>query len=104
MEWKNEEDERLEEFLTTYPSVTVIEQEIPTVRMAIVVQGKVMYDGPNPMGIDSYPFVPVLAYYAPQMPYFPWRIQGVVRKIAADVKSFLIDLEALWGDRAQAAL
>jgi hypothetical protein len=31
------------------------------------------------MGIDQYPFVPVLAYYAPQMPYFPWRIQGVVR-------------------------
>jgi hypothetical protein len=79
MEWKNDKDERLELFLETYPSVTMIEQEIPTVRMAIVVQGKVMYDGPNPMGIDQYPFVPVLAYYAPQMPYFPWRIQGVVR-------------------------
>lgn len=79
MEWKSEDAERLQLFLDTYPSVTMIDQEIPTVRMAIVVQGKVMYDGPNPMGIDSYPFVPVLAYYAPQMPYFPWRIQGVVR-------------------------
>ena len=79
MEWKSEDEETLEIFLQTYPSVTMIDQEIPTVRMAIVVQGKVMYDGPNPMGIDSYPFVPVLAYYAPQMPYFPWRIQGVVR-------------------------
>jgi hypothetical protein len=38
-----------------------------------------MYDGPNPMGIDSYPFVPVLGYYDPQIPYFPYRIQGVVR-------------------------
>jgi hypothetical protein len=79
MEWKHEDDDRLELFLQTYPQVTMIEQEIPTVRLAIVVQGKVMYDGPNPMGIDSYPFVPVLAYYNPQMPYFPWRIQGVVR-------------------------
>ncbi len=79
LEWKNEQDERLAEFLSEYPMVTMIEQEIPTVRLAIVVQGKVMYDGPNPMGIDQYPFVPVLAYYAPQMPYFPWRIQGVVR-------------------------
>ncbi len=79
MEWKSDDAERLQLFLDTYPSVTMIDQEIPTVRMAIVVQGKVMYDGPNPMGIDSYPFVPVLAYYAPQMPYFPWRIQGVVR-------------------------
>jgi hypothetical protein len=79
MEWKSEDDDRLKQFLHTYPSVTVIENEIPTVRLAIVVQGKVMYDGPNPMGIDNYPFVPVLGYYNPQMPYFPWRIQGVVR-------------------------
>lgn len=79
MEWKSEDQETLDIFLNTYPSVTVIDSEVPTVRLAIVVQGKVMYDGPNPMGIDTYPFVPVLAYYAPQMPYFPWRIQGVVR-------------------------
>ena len=79
MEWRGKDDERLKLFLQTYPSVTVIENEIPTVRLAIVVQGKVMYDGPNPMGIDQYPFVPVLSYYNPQLPYYPWRIQGVVR-------------------------
>jgi hypothetical protein len=80
MEWRHENrSDELREFLRVYPQVTVIEQEIPTVRLAIVVQGKVMYDGPNPMGIDSYPFVPVFAYYYPQMPYFPHRIQGVVR-------------------------
>jgi hypothetical protein len=59
----------------------MINNEIPTVKLAIVVQGKVMYHGPNPMGIDSYPFVPVWCYYEPQIPYFPWRIQGVVRGI-----------------------
>lgn len=79
MEWKSENQEGLELFMQTYPQVTMIEQDVPTVRLAIVVQGKVMYDGPNPLGIDQYPFVPVLAYYNPQMPYFPWRIQGVVR-------------------------
>jgi hypothetical protein len=79
MEWKSNNDEGLEQFLATYPEVTVIESTIPTVKVAVVVQGKVMYDGPNPLGIDSYPFVPVLAYYNPQMPYFPSRVQGVVR-------------------------
>jgi hypothetical protein len=79
MEWKGSDEERLKLFLRTYPTVTVVEQEIPTVRLAIVVQGRVLYDGPNPIGIDSYPFVPVLGYYTPQMPYFPNRIQGVVR-------------------------
>jgi hypothetical protein len=80
MEWKHEDkEEELERFLEQYPSVTMIEQDIPTVKLAIVVQGKVMYDGPQPMGIDQYPFIPVFAYYNPQLPYFPWRIQGVVR-------------------------
>jgi hypothetical protein len=79
MEWKSLEDERLNEFLRVYPRVTLIDSEIPTTKLAIVVQGKVMYDGPNPMGIDQYPFVPVLGYYNPQMPDYPWRVQGVVR-------------------------
>ena len=79
MEWKSNNKEGLERFLLQYPQITVISSEVPTVRLAVVVQGKVMYDGPNPMGIDTYPFVPVLGYYNPQMPYFPWRIQGVVR-------------------------
>lgn len=79
MEWKSDNKEALEAFLAQYPTITVIESEVPTVNLAIVVQGKVMYDGPNPTGTDKYPFVPVLGYYNPQMPYFPWRIQGVVR-------------------------
>ena len=79
LEWMHEDGDRLNEFLRLYPRVTVIEQEVPTVRLAIVVEGKVMYDGPNPLGIDRYPFVPVMAYYTPEMPYYPWRIQGVVR-------------------------
>lgn len=79
MEWKSDNKEGLDQFLAAYPEITVIEATIPTVKVAVVVQGKVMYDGPNPLGIDSYPFVPVLAYYNPQMPYFPQRIQGVVR-------------------------
>lgn len=79
MEWNSTDEDRLKEFLRFYPQITVISSEIPTVKMAIVVQGKVMYDGPNTMGIDRYPFVPVMGYYNPQMSDYPWRIQGVVR-------------------------
>jgi hypothetical protein len=81
IEWKSTDDEKLKLFMQAYPNTTIIEQEIPTVNLAIVVQGKVFYDGPNPLGIDKYPFVPVLTYYAPELPYFPWRIQGVVRNL-----------------------
>jgi hypothetical protein len=79
LEWRSQDEDALKEFMRLYPQVTMIESDVPTVKLSIVIQGKVMYDGPNPMGIDKYPFVPVFAYYNPQMPYFPWRIQGVVR-------------------------
>jgi hypothetical protein len=78
MEWRgNNED--LKRFLNVYPEITAIDNQIQTCKLGILVQGEVMYHGFNPMGIDRYPFVPVLGYYDPQIPYFPWRIQGVVR-------------------------
>lgn len=77
-EWRGQDDERLKIFLATYPQITMVKQTIPTVRLAIVAQGKVLYDGPN-LGIDSYPFVPVVTYYTPQVPYFPFRCQGMIR-------------------------
>ena len=77
-EWRGHDDD-LQDFLSIYPQIVELNHEIPTVKLAIVVQGKVMYHGPSPLGIDRYPFVPVWCYYEPQIPYFPWRIQGVVR-------------------------
>lgn len=79
-EWTGD-DEKLEAFLAAYPQITTVKQEKPTVRLAIVVQGKVMYDGPNPLGIDEYPFVPVFAYYRPELPYYQYRIQGITRDL-----------------------
>lgn len=79
MEWKSDDADALKDFLILYPQITVIDQDIPTVKLAIVVNGKVLYNGPNPNGTDSYPFVPVLGYFNPQIPYLPSRIQGMVR-------------------------
>lgn len=79
LEWKSNDEEALRAFMQAYPSITIIEQDIPTVNLAIVVQGRVLYDGHNPLGIDTYPFVPVFSYFNPQIPYFPIRVQGVVR-------------------------
>jgi hypothetical protein len=79
MEWKSDDEDALRMFLEMNPTITVTKQEIPTVTLAIVVQGRVFYHGPQPQGIDSYPMVPVVGYYNPQMPYFPYRIQGMVR-------------------------
>ena len=79
IEWKSEDPDALKDFLVLFPQITVVDQDIPTVKLAIVVNGKVMFNGPNPLGIDSYPFIPVFGYFNPQIPYLPSRIQGMVR-------------------------
>jgi len=77
----NQSDLDIKAFLAHYPEITMVEQDVPTVRLAIMIQDKVFYDGQNPMNIDTYPFVPVLGYYNPMMPYFYSRIQGVCRSL-----------------------
>lgn len=81
MEWRHDDDDALNLFLTVHPEITVIKQSVPTTRLAIVIQGLVVYNGPNPSGLDSFPFVPVFAYYNSQLAYYTNRIQGIVNDL-----------------------
>jgi hypothetical protein len=80
LEWRGSE-EGLKLALLDSPQLKVIENTLPTVNLAIVIQGHVIYNGRNPLGIDRYPFVPVVAYFNPQIPDFSTRIQGLVRSM-----------------------
>jgi len=75
----NPEDEEFKEFLRVYPDLLVETKEVSTVKLAILVNGTLLYDGENTLGIDKYPFIPVIAYFKPSLPEFSLRIQGVVR-------------------------
>lgn len=74
-------DVDLEGFLGDNPRVEKVEQIVPTVRLAIQIQDKVFYDGPNPLNIDTLPFIPVFGYFNPMMPYYYSRIQGICRSL-----------------------
>jgi hypothetical protein len=78
MEWPGDE-ENLRDYLRAYPQVKAIITDKPCVHLAVVVNGRVMYHGRNPMGTDRYPFVGMFCYFDPSIPYFPWKMQGVVR-------------------------
>ena len=69
------------EFLKTNPTVRLEEKSIPTVRLAIEIQNKIFYDGPQPLNIDTMPFVPVVGFYNKSMPYMYQRIQGVCKSL-----------------------
>jgi hypothetical protein len=74
-------DDELREYLRYYPNITVADTYTPTVRLAIFVQDVMMYDGPNQLGIDEYPFIPTLGYFNPSLPYLSQKVQGVVRDL-----------------------
>jgi len=69
----------LEVYKKDFPNVKVHKMSKPTVKLAVAVNDRVMYDGPNPYGIDRYPFVGVFGYFEPEIPYFSLKMQGMVR-------------------------
>jgi len=79
LEWQSNNNDTLKKFIAMYPQVEVIDTVIPSVNLAIIVQGKVLYNGKNPLGLDVYPFVPVFAYFNPDISEYALRIQGMVR-------------------------
>jgi hypothetical protein len=82
-------------------TIAVIRQDVPTIRLAIMIQDEVYYDGPS--GFDHYPFVPVVGFYNSMMPYFYNRIQGICRSLR-DVQAMLNRRINLNADFAESAL
>lgn len=77
-EWTGN-DEDLKRFMNTFPSLVIKKATVPTVKLAIMVEGKILRDGPNPLRTDNYPFVPFLGYYEPNLSNYSMRVQGVIR-------------------------
>lgn len=77
-EWEDD-DEMLDQVMRMQPWLVQKEIEVPTVKLAISLGGKVQYHGKNQLNIDLYPFAPMLCYHEPDIQSYAWRIQGVVR-------------------------
>jgi len=80
IEWEGPE-ENLKLFLMRFPQLKKQKIQKQTCKLAIAVNNRICYNGKNPYKIDRYPFIPVTAYYQPELPYYEWRIQGVVRSL-----------------------
>ena len=59
----------------------VIKKRKPTYRRSIILNDKTFIDEPNPYGIDRLPYVPCLAYFTPDTPYYAYKFRGVVRDL-----------------------
>lgn len=64
-----------------YQRLRLIKSHKRTVELNIIVSGQLMYSGPDPTGLDTFPFVPVLLYHEPLIDTFELKIQGIVRSV-----------------------
>lgn len=78
MEWDGDDDE-LKQVMMLQPWLQERTMQIPTVKMGIALGGKMQYHGPQQLGIDLYPFAPMLCYHEPDIQSYAWRLQGIVR-------------------------
>ena len=82
-EWNGDKDEEkaLKELLKQTPRLQFITSYKRTVELNIIVSGQLLYSGPDPTGLDDYPFVLILMYHEPLIDTFELKIQGIVRSV-----------------------
>ena len=84
VEWEEEEEDSedmMERTLAQQPWLVVKKTQVPTVKLAIVLNDRVLFHGQNLLKIDDYPFVPSLCYHEPDIQSYAWRMQGIVRNL-----------------------
>lgn len=74
-----ENQANLEEILYNIPDLEVAEVEVPVWRLAVVLNDQLMFQGDNPLGFDSCPFVPVFWNYEPHINYYDLRVRSLVK-------------------------
>lgn len=84
-EWSGDKDaeKELMKRLSELPHdrLRLIKSHKRTVELNIIVSGQLMYTGPDPTGLDNFPFIPVLLYHEPLIDTFELKIQGIVRSV-----------------------
>lgn len=72
-------DQNLGQILEFIPDLQSVEVEIPTWKLAVVLNDQLMFQGDNPLGFDDCPFIPVFWNYEPHINYYDLRCRGLVR-------------------------
>lgn len=60
-------------------SFEIIEIDVPTWKLAVVLNEQLMWKGDNPLGFDECPLIPVFWNYDPQMSNWNLRVRSLVR-------------------------
>lgn len=82
-EWEGtqEEERELKAFLKDNPRLQLIRSHKRSVELNIIVSGQLLYTGPDPTGLDTFPIALCLMYHEPLIDTFELKIQGIVRSV-----------------------
>ncbi len=72
-------EENLEQILQAIPDLEAVTVDVPTWKLATVLNDQLMFQGDNPMGFDECPFVPYFWNYEPHINYYDLRARGLIR-------------------------
>lgn len=73
------DEEDLRDIMRSFKNkLAVIKKQKPTVRRTISLNDRVLIDEANPYKLDRYPYVPALAYFTPNTPYYQYKFRSVV--------------------------
>lgn len=72
-------EENLEQILYNIPDMEVVNVEVPCWKLATVLNDQLMYQGENPLGFDSCPFIPYFWNYEPHNTYYDLRVRSLIR-------------------------
>lgn len=75
----SEEQADLDAILYNIPDMEVVEVEVPTWKLAVVLNDQLMYQGDNPLGFDECPIIPVFWNYEPHQTYYDLRARSLIK-------------------------
>lgn len=72
-------DAQAEQILYNIPDMEEVTVEVPTWKLAVVLNDQLMFQGDNPLGFDGCPFVPYYWNYEPHINYYDLRVRSLIR-------------------------
>lgn len=75
----SEQQANTEQLLQAIPDLELVEIEVPTWKLAVVLNDQLMFQGDNPLGFDDCPFIPVVWNYEPHQNYYDLRARSLVK-------------------------
>jgi len=72
-------NDQMDVILMTIPDLEEVTVEVPTWKLAVVLNDQLMFQGDNPLGFDGCPFVPYFWNYEPHINYYDLRVRSLIR-------------------------